>query len=68
MEPSRVADYHYLNSIKVITPLVSMLTRKSSVSVLEARDAILAAKQEVHHFNRKAVKDKFDDTYKQPPL
>jgi len=39
VEPSKVADYHYPNSIKVTTPLVSILTNKSSISTLEAHDA-----------------------------
>ena len=43
-----VADYHHLNSVKITTPLVSILTCKSSVSVLEARDAMLA---DVHNVN-----------------
>jgi len=65
VEPSKVADYHYLNSVKVTTPLVSILTHKSSISVLEAYDTMLVIKKDVHHSNCKAVSDKFDDTYKQ---
>jgi len=65
VEPSKVADYHYLNSVKVTTPLVSILTHKSLISVLEAHDSMLAINRDVHHSNRKAVSDKFDDTYKQ---
>jgi len=64
VEPSKVADYHYFNSVKVTTPLVSILTHKSSISVLEAHDAMLVIKRDVHHSNRTAVSDKFD-TYKQ---
>ena len=30
VEPSKVDNYHYLNSVKVTTPLVSILTHKSS--------------------------------------
>ena len=55
VEPSKVADYQYSNSIKA-TPLVSILTNKSSVSILEAHDAMW----DVYHFNRTAVSDKFD--------
>ena len=35
VEPSKVADYHYLSSVKVTAPLVSILTHKSSTSILE---------------------------------
>lgn len=44
MKQSRVADYHYLNSVKVTTALISILTQKSFISVLEAQDGSLAAK------------------------
>jgi len=49
----------------VTTPLESILTHKSSVSVLEARDDILIAKQDAHCYNHKDVSNKFDDVYKQ---
>jgi len=52
--PSKVADslFEFYQSYK------------SSISVLEAHDAMLVAKQDVHHSSRKAVSDKFDDIYK----
>jgi len=61
VEPSKIADYHYSNSIKVTTPLVSILTNKSSISVLEADDVMLVAKRDVHHSNHTAI---YDDIYK----
>jgi len=48
----------------VTTPLVSILTNKSSISVLEAHNTMLVAKQDVHNSNHKAVSDKFDNIYK----
>ena len=42
VEPSKVANYHYLNSVKVTTPFVSILTHESSISVLEAYDEMMA--------------------------
>jgi len=65
VEPSKVANHHYLNSIKVTTPLVSILTSQSSISVLEALDKMMAVKQDIHRSNRKTVKNKSDDIYKQ---
>jgi len=65
MEPSKVADYHYSNSVKVTAPLVSLLTHKSSTSVLNVHDETLAIKQDVHRTNRKLMSDKFDATYTQ---
>jgi len=63
-EPSKVADYHYSNSVKVTTPLVSVLTHKSSVPILEVHDEVFSLKRDIHCSNRKVVSDTFDDIYK----
>ena len=65
MEPSKVADYYYSNSVKVILPLVSLLTHNSFTSVINVHDETLAIKQDVHRTNHKLVSDKFDATYTQ---
>jgi len=59
VEPSKVANHHYSNSVKVTTPLVSI-----SESVLEAHDETMFVKQDILQSNCKVVKDKFDDIYK----
>ena len=65
VEPSKVASYHYQNSVKAISLLVSISTHKSSTSILEAHDTMMALKQDVCKSNHTAVRDKFDDIYKQ---
>ena len=37
------------------------MIHKSSISVLEAHDEMLAAKRDVHHSNHKVVRDKFEE-------
>jgi len=64
-EPSKVADYHYSNSVKVTIPLVSVLTHKSSAPILEIYDKVFSLKQNIHRINCKVVGDYFDDIYKQ---
>jgi len=62
VEQSKVASYHYQNSVKVTSPLVSILTDKSSTAVLVAHDTMMAIKQDVRNSNHTAVRD---DIYKQ---
>ena len=64
MKPSKVANHHYSNSVKVTTPLVSFLTHQSSISVLEAHDEMIADMQDIHQSNCSVVKYKFDNIYK----
>ena len=65
LEPSKVADYHYSNSVKVTAPLVSNLTHNSSVPILEVHNEMLALKQDTHCFNCKSVSNRFNEIYKQ---
>jgi len=65
VEPYKVANHHYSNSVKVTTPLVSISTHKSSISILEAHDEMMAVKRDIHQSYHKVVKDKFNDIYKQ---
>jgi len=57
--------YHYPNSVKVTTPLVSVLTHKSSVPILKVHNEVFSLKHNIHHSNHKVVSDNFDDIYKQ---
>ena len=65
LEPSKVTDYHYSNSVQVTVPLVSNLTQYSSVPILEVHDEVLELKQDTHRSNRKGVSDRFNNIYKQ---
>ena len=44
VEPSKVANSHYANSLVITTPLVSILTGNSSATVLDAHNEMLKAK------------------------
>ena len=52
VEPSKVAKYHYANSLMISPPLVSILTGNLSATVLDAHNEMLNAKSTVHLSNR----------------
>ena len=65
VEPSKVANSHYANSLMIATPLVSILTDNSSATVLDAHNEMLKAKSTVHLSNREQTCVFFDNIYQQ---
>ena len=65
VEPSKVAESHYANSLTITAPLVSILTGNSSATVLDVHNEMLNAKSTVHLSNRERIRVYFDNIYQQ---
>jgi len=65
VEPSKATESQYANSVLITSPLVSILTGKSSATVLDARYQMLQAKSTVYHSNCEQTKEHFDKIYQQ---